>query len=311
MNEDVELERAMPPTRRLFGRRGRSELIPRARLRGPMPWVMAIMIALTVIATAGGLALGNLAASARAEIENGATVQIIEAEKTERDRQARLALATVKRLPGVAEAVRVPDDELNDLIEPWLGDVQQGEEAIPVPAIIDVRFSGEAGERRLELLRDSLDGVAPAARIDAQASWLEPVFETVSSLRWLAMGLVVLLGLTTVAAVLLSARSALGGNRDTIEIVHLLGGTDSQIARVFGRSIAIDAIIGGVVGLLLGGAVVLALGSQFNALNSGVVSGGGLEWLDWLAIAAIPVVGVLLAMITARSTVMVAVRRML
>ena len=84
----------------------------------------------------------------------------------------------------------------------------------------------------------------PSARIDAQASWLAPVFHAIASLQWLALGLVVLLAATSAAAVWLAARSALGSNRDTIEIVHLLGGTDGQIARIFQRSIAIDALAG-------------------------------------------------------------------
>ena len=92
-------------------------------------------------------------------------------------------------------------------------------------------------------LGESLRAVAPAARVDAQASWLAPVFGAIRSLQLLALALILLLAAATVAAVLLAARTALGANRDTIEIVHLLGGTDSQIARIFQRSIGIDAAV--------------------------------------------------------------------
>ena len=120
-----------------------------------------------------------------------------------------------------------------------------------------------------------------------------------------------LLAATSAAAVWLAARSALGSNRDTIEIVHLLGGTDGQIARIFQRSIAVDALVGGLVGLLLGLIAVFFLGRQFAALGSGMVAGGGLEIRDWVAIGAIPLVGIVIAMLTARVTVMAALRRML
>jgi cell division transport system permease protein len=109
----------------------------------------------------------------------------------------------------------------------------------------------------------------------------------------------------------LAARSALGSNRDTIEIVHLLGGTDGQIARIFQRSIALDALVGGAVGLLLGLSALFLLGRQFAGLGSGMVAGGGLALADWLVIGAIPLAGVLIAMLTARVTVLVALRRML
>jgi cell division transport system permease protein len=288
-------------------------LVPQARLAGPMPWVIAIMIALTVMAASAGLALSNLAAHARSEIAGGLTVQIVEAAPAERDRQAEVALALLTNREDVAEARRVPDSELNALLEPWLGqgaDVAE-EDAVPVPALLDVRLKGSITRQRVESLRSDLAASVPAARVDAQAGWLGPVFDAIGSLQWLAAGLIVLLAATSAAAVWLAARSALGSNRETIEIVHLLGGSDTQIARVFQRSIAIDSAVGGLVGLGLGLAAALLLGRQFARLGSGMVAGGGLGAFDWAVLAAIPVVGVALAMLTARLTVLAALRRIL
>jgi len=121
----------------------------------------------------------------------------------------------------------------------------------------------------------------------------------------------VLLGATSAAAVWLAARSALGSNRETIEIIHLLGGTDRQIARIFQRSLGLDAVLGGLAGLALGLTAMLLLGRRFAGLGSGMVAGGALTPLDWGLLAAIPVLGVLLAMLTARATVLAALRRML
>jgi cell division transport system permease protein len=290
----------------------RTGLLQQARLGGPMPWVIAIMIALTVMAAAAGLALSNLARNASAEIAGGITVQIVEAAPAERDRQTEVALALLTNRDDVAEVRRVPDAELEGLIEPWLGEAAgSADEAIPIPALIDARLRGPVTGRRLEALRAELIASVPSAKIDAQAGWLAPVFQAISSLQWLAIGLVVLLAATSAAAVWLAARSALGSNRDTIEIVHLLGGTDGQIARIFQRSIAVDALVGGVVGLLLGLIALFLLGRQFAALGSGMVAGGGLGVADWLTIGAIPLAGVLIAMLTARVTVLAALRRML
>ena len=87
-----------------------------------------------------------------------------------------------------------------------------------------------------------------------------------------------LLALAMAAAVLLAARSALGSNRETIEIVHLLGGTDVQIARIFQRSIGIDALAGGALGLALGVVAVLFLARRFASLGAGLVDSGALGW---------------------------------
>jgi cell division transport system permease protein len=290
---------------------GEGDLVPQARLSGPMPWVIAIMIALTVIAAAGGLALSNSASAARAELSGGITVQIVEAAPGPRAAQARAAAAWLEKMDGVKGVRIVPEDELEQLVSPWLGAEAAAADAVPVPALIDARVAGALSPARLAALGEDLRTVAPAARVDAQASWLAPVFGAIRSLQLLALGLIILLAVATVAAVLLAARTALGANRDTIEIVHLLGGTDAQIARIFQRSIGIDAAVGGTVGLALGVAAVIVLARRLAALGAGLATGGALGWADWVALALVPLVGVVVAMLTARLTVLRALRRML
>ena len=176
------------PIRRNTPRFGDSaRILQQARIAGPMPWVIAIMIALTVMAAAAGLALNNIAGSARDEIAGGMTVQIVEGAPVERDRQAERAVSYFSNRDDVASVRRVPDEELAELLEPWLGDVGMAEDdGVPIPALIDVRLSGPVTAERLSLMRSELLAQAPAARIDAQASWLGPVFDAIRSLQFLA-----------------------------------------------------------------------------------------------------------------------------
>lgn len=290
---------------------GEAELIPQSRLAGPMPWVIAIMVALTVIAAAAGLALSNTARSAADELSGGITVQVVEANPAERTRQARAAAERLQATPGVAEAHVVSQDEVERLIEPWLGARVGDDEDIPIPALVDARLRKPLDGETLGSLRRLVREVAPSARVDAQSTWLKPVFGAIDSLRLLALALVVLLGFALAAAVLLAVRNALGANRDTIEIVHLLGGTDSQVARIFQRSVGLDAIGGGLVGLALGLVVVLFFGRRFAELGAGLVGGGSLLWYDWAVLGVVPLAGAVLAMVTARVTVLRALRRML
>lgn len=289
---------------------GAPQLMPQGRLAGPMPWVIAIMVALTVIAAAAGLALSNTASNAADSLSGGVTVQVVEANPVERDRQANAVARVLKDTPGVTEAYVVPQDEVERLIEPWLG-APVGEGQIPVPALVDVRMRDPVDGETLGALRRLVRPVAPAARVDAQSSWLKPVFGAIDSLQWLALALVALLSMALAAAVLLAVRMALGTNRETIEIVHLLGGSDAQIARVFQRSVGFDAAGGGAVGLALGLLVVLFLGQRFGGLEAGLVQSGALDLIDWVLLALVPVAGVVLAMLTARLTVLRTLRKML
>ncbi len=291
--------------------RAGGQLMPRAQIGGPMPWVIAIMIALTVLSAGAGLALNNLASNASSQISGGLTVQIIEAAPAARDRQTAAAMAFFERRSDIAAVRRVPDSEVAALLEPWLGAQMDAADGLPVPALIDIQMRDAVTAPALRDLRSELAALVPAARLEAQANWLAPVFDAIRSLQWLALGLVVLLALTSVAAVWLAARSALGANRGTIEIVHHLGGSDGQIAGIFQRSIAADAALGGMAGLLLGLAAILGLGQQFAALGSGLVAGGGLGLGDWIIIGCIPLAGIVLAVITARMTVLSTLREML
>jgi cell division transport system permease protein len=109
----------------------------------------------------------------------------------------------------------------------------------------------------------------------------------------------------------LAARNAFAAARDTVEIMHLLGASHRQIAAVFLRDVVREAAFGALIGGLAGAGAVWLLGQQFAALDSGMVSGGGLMLTDWLVIAAVPVAGVLLAMATARITIALALKDML
>ena len=305
--------------------RAQAQIVPQERLQGPIPWVIAIMVGLMVIAAAGALALRNTGRAAASDLAGGITVQIVEARPEVRARLATRAAAILRDQPGVSEVELIPQGELDALVEPWLGaggpEIDEGGEGIapdrdsraglPVPALIDARLAGPADPQRLAGLRDVLRREIPAARIDAQSTWLTPVFGAIESLTWLALALILLLGLATGAAVLLAARTALGNNRATIEIVHLLGGTDAQIAGIFQRSTAIDAAGGSLAGFAAAWIVVVLLGRTFAEIQAGLVTGGALGWSDWLVLALIPLGAVALATLTARWTVMRALKGML
>jgi cell division transport system permease protein len=311
--EDTPLVAQQGPLRgwRPFGGVGGGVLFPQARLSGPTPWVIAIMVALTVVAAATGLALRHIANAAAVDVAGGVTVQIVEALPAQRQVQAQAALSALQPLAGVESVRLVPQAEVDQLLNPWLGMASGDGEMLPVPALIDVRLKSSANERNLADLREVLSSVAPAARVDAQSNWLTPVFDAIDSLRWLALAMVGLLAVALSAAVVLAARSALGAHHETIEIVHNLGGTDAQIARIFQRAIGLDAMLGGAVGLAVGGMAVMLLGQRFGALGAGLVAGGALEAGDWLVIALVPLAAIALAMFTARQTVLMNLRKML
>lgn len=287
-----------------------ASLLPAPRFAGPIPWVIAILIAMVVIAAAGGLSLNNLATSARADLSAALTVQVIEPNPDLRLARGEDAARVLTGIDGVRTVRLVPEAELAALLEPWLGaGAASGD--VPIPALIDVELTRSADPVEVARIETALAAQVPGARVDAQSDWLRPVYGALAALQWLALGLIALVALATAAAVWLAARNALAGARETVEIMHLLGATDRQITAVFLRTVLREAAFGAILGAMLGIAAVWLLGQQFAALDSGMTAGGGLAWRDWLVIAAVPLAGVLLALLTARITIALALKDML
>jgi cell division transport system permease protein len=290
--------------------RAAARLLPPQRLTGPIPWVIAILIALVVITAAGGLALRNLSQAASASLSSAVSVQVIEPNPDLRTQRSAAAVKVLTGLPGVTAVRAVPEAELVAMLEPWLGEGASSGD-VPIPALIDVELAASAGPAEVARIEAAVKAQVPGARVDAQGDFLRPVSEALTALQWLAAGLVLLVALATAAAVWLAAKNAFAGARDTVEIMHLLGASERQIVAVFLRDVLREAAFGAVLGAGLGVAAVWLLGQQFAALGSGMVSGGGLTLADWLVIGAVPLAGVLLAGLTARITIALALKDML
>lgn len=293
---------------RKFGAAERG-LLPEGRIAGPMPWVIAIMMFLTVLAAAAGLGLAGAAARLDAQIGSRVTIQVVEANPTLRQAQAEAAAGALRELPGVTAVRIVPQEEIERLLEPWIG-VGGLEGDLPVPALIDVDLAPD-GQADLAPLRAAVAAAAPAARVDTNAQWLAPLASLIGALKWLAAGLVLLMVGATAATVVLAARAALDTHRGTIEILHLMGATDVQVARLFQRRIALDALFGGLVGFILAGFVLIAIGDRVAALGSELLGSATIPAQGWAVLVFLPVLGVLLAMLVARLTILRALGRML
>jgi len=293
---------------RKFGRAERG-LLPEGRLSGPMPWVIAIMMFLTVLAAAAGMGLASAAARLDDQIGGRVTIQIVEANPAAKAAQTQAAAAALRGQPGVIAVRPVPEEEINRLLVPWLGESGIAEDT-PIPALIDVDLTPE-GHDRLALLTRLVIAAAPAARVDDNGQWLAPLASLIGALKWLAAGLVLLMVGATAATVVLAARAALDMHRATIEVLHLMGATDVQVARLFQRRIALDALFGGLIGFILAALVLIGLGQRVSALGSELLGSANVPAPAWGILVGLPLFGVLLAMLVARLTILRALGRML
>jgi cell division transport system permease protein len=285
-------------------------LIPDGRFAGAMPWVMAIMVFLASLAAAGALVFTNAAGRGGEELAREATVQILTTDPDRKISEQMAAARMLESYPGVEAVLPVAQVDADALLEPWLGEPAD-EANLPIPALIDVRFTSPPSAPTLRQLRQRLRAISSGARVDGNAGWLQPFFDLMRTLLWLATAVVFLLLLATSATVALAVRGALNTHRSTIEIMHMMGATDMQAARLFQRRVSLDALFGGLLGLALAAFVILLLGSRLEALAPAVLGGAQFPLYGWPLLAAIPLAVTGLAMLMARWTVLSALKRML
>lgn len=301
----------MPLMTRLTGggRPDTNRLLDEAGGVRAMTWVMAIMVFLTVLAAALGLGTASAGRLLDRQLAGRLTVQVVEGEAARRDAAAARVLSVLKEMPEVARATPVDRAELTRLLRPWLGS-DAADAGLPVPAMIDVDLAtdDEAAAARVVA---GVTATSRAARVDRHARWMSPVSGLMRSVTWLALGVVLLMAGATAAVVVLAARAGLEAHRATIEVMHMLGSTDLQVARLFQRRIALDTGIGGIVGTIVAVGVIALIGGQLTALGSELIGGITLGAADWILLAILPMGFVALAMAAARLAVTRALRRTL
>lgn len=292
-------------------------LLPEHRLSGPTPWVIAILMMLTLLAAAAGVGLARSANAIGAAIAGRVTVQIVTANPVVRAEQAAALRRRAAAQSFVRSARSVDQQELRATLGQWFGSEEGGGgddpvlKSLPLPALVDIDFVGEQRAGHMQALRTLVAEEAPGARIIPHAEWLGPVAQLIRSLAWVAGALVVLMTLASAAVVIMTARAALGTHYATIEMLHLIGATDRQITRLFQRRIAIDTAYGIALGSVVAAAILLLIGWQWSGVTSGLAATASLGPTGWALLLALPLLAIALAALTARQTLLAALKKIL
>lgn len=271
-----------------------TRLLGGGRLEGPMPFVIAIMMFVMVVIGAAGLALGQAASIAAQGIAQRYTLQV------DGNASAGPALAaSLRQLKGVTAVRPVEEAEMRRTLKRWMGP-QAAASDLPLPAMIDVDLAPGVSPKAVEALVTKVRG----ARLIAHAQSLGPALTALRALGFLSGALVVLIALATAASVVLATRGALDTQRATIEIMHGVGATDDQIARLFQRKMALDALVGGTIGAAIAGIVLLVIAGGASSWLSDLTMGPLLGPIHVLLLALLPVAGTALATMVARRAVL-------
>jgi cell division transport system permease protein len=282
-----------------------------------LPFLVAAMAFLAALALAGWVGAASLARHWQQGASSALTVQVPQPrEPAPQGGGTRLdrVLALLAASPGIAAARTLSDEELGDLLRPWLG---SGAErlAVPLPAVVAVRLSDP--DPALDRLARRLNEAAPGTLLESHGVWIRRLSVLARSMQACA-GLALLLVATVAAAVIaVAARAGLAARREAIEIVHCLGATDGYIAARFAGRAALLAGTGGLAGAVLAWPVLVTLASLAapfagNAPEAASLAGmiAVLPAALWLVLPGMPLAAAAIGFVTAQATVRRWLRRL-
>jgi len=286
-----------------------------------LPLLIAFMVYLSVLALAGMLALDDIAGRWDKGMSGTLTVQMAptpgsggtsgQAKKASKNDAKRLQaiLGLLKATPGVARADILGDDKLMALLEPWLGKGAFGAD-LPLPKLIDVELK-KGATLDMAALDLRLKAIAPSAVIDDHGVWLGHLVDLIQTVKALALAVLMFIAFATTGTVIFATRTGLAIHHEAIEVLHLIGAQDSYIARQFASRALMLGLRGGVIGLLLAVPTLWGIGYLARSLQSGFLPEFSLGLGHLVILACLPVVVALIAMISARLTVMKTLAKML
>ncbi len=279
--------------------------------------LVAAMVLLAALSVGGGVAAWSLAREWR---QGAASVLMVEVpratEKLRSSTRGEQTLALLAANPAVATAHMLDQDEISTLLRPWLGN-DIGALGLALPGMIEVHLA--QGVVSGDQIASQLAVAVPGVVVEASESWSARLLDLGRSLAACA-GLAVLLVLAVaVALVALAASAGLAAQRETIEILHLLGAADGDIASRFAKRLTVLTLAGGVIGALISLPLLVELAhlaAPFGVAPVDQVADQPLSILTilplaiWAALAALPLGAAAIGWVTAQTTVRLWLRRL-
>lgn len=279
-----------------------------------LPWLIAFMVFLAILALAGVLLLNQMSQKWDSGLSGTLTVQVPPADIVKgaptdpvrlgklNDERLNKVMTVLRATPGVQHIEVLPSARVARLLEPWLG--QDADVAgLPLPVLIDVRTDTGRTIDEKTVLRTLQNAVA-GTQLDSHRVWLNRLLSLLHSVQILAVAVLSFIIVATIGTVVFTTRTGLAIHFNVIEVLHLTGAHDSYIAKQFGSHALGLGLKGGLQGLALALPTLWGIGFLADTGATGLLPPLHLGPIEWGVLVLIPLGVAVLAMMTARMTVL-------
>ncbi|WP_316863064.1 ABC transporter permease [uncultured Cohaesibacter sp.] len=240
-------------------------IVPKGTIAGhALVLVIAIMSFLAALTVAAVSIISDATRDWQSDISKGATIQIRQIEGTDIEREIAKAIAIARKTRGISSATVLSSSESNALLEPWLGlDITFDD--LPVPRLIELTVNNPMTVD-FDSLSKALQEEVPGAILDNHRFWVERLRSMAETAIFIGFTILLLVVLATILTVVFATRSAMSGNKETIEVLHFVGASNKFIAGEFQRKFFAlglqGAFAGGLAAMVTFVTLQLLLGVQ-------------------------------------------------
>jgi len=277
--------------------------------------LITLMTFLGVMALSAFFVLGSVSERWSSGLENRVSIEI-PAEKSGgalRNQKEIAALSdkahkALETIEGIENIEVMGTDEVKEMISPWLGEDLINAE-IPLPGLLSVKMDSDA-PHILRDLRKAMHDISKDITVDTHKSWLSSLLHLTGALEFSAALLIIMIGVTTITSIAGAVRSRMAIHHEDVELLHVMGASDSYISRQFQRHAMVMAFKGGLAGILAGGIVLWLISLIAGDTGAALLPDFSYTKVHIISILSLPLVACAIAATTARYTVLSVVAKM-
>ena len=273
-----------------------------------LAWIILSMIYLAVVTLTAVLISNSSSKEWLEAVDNVITVQVSDPNsKSKADNSTTRLEAIVKKLritAGINKIEIFDEEKTSGLLSNWLS--QDILNDINLPALIEVKLSNPINK---EQISQKIRSLTPGVSVDDHSRWKQKLMlliNTIENIGWMIFILVLIVCLTSI---IFAIAMTITNNSEVINLIDLMGGGSSFIARVFQKQVLFVMGPSALIGSFAAALTLFILNDYLGTLLQGILPvsisnlGAKLDFWEWSLIASTPLVFIFLSLIIVRVSV--------
>ena len=273
-----------------------------------LAWIILSMIYLAVVTLTAVLISNSSSKEWLEAVDNVITVQVSDPNsKSKADNSTTRLEAIVKKLritAGINKIEIFDEEKTSGLLSNWLS--QDILNDINLPALIEVKLSNPINK---EQISQKIRSLTPGVSVDDHSRWKQKLMlliNTIENIGWIIFILVLIVCSTSI---IFAIAMTITNNSEVINLIDLIGGGSSFIARVFQKQVLLVMGPSALIGSFAAALTLFILNDYLGTLLQGILPvsisnlGAKLDFWEWSLIASTPLVFIFLSLIIVRVSV--------